>query len=734
MNLALSEEQTLLQDALQRLLREEVTRERIRKAEAAGGVDVDLWKSILAFELPGLRVPQTSGGADSSLLDAVLVAEAVGEALAPVPVIEAIVASRLLALAGSKEAGAELSRCRELGEIITIALPSEKGAITHIVPAGSAAAAVLHLKDAGLFLFRPDRHVNINAVGVTGAVRMELSAENSLLLAPVQASITRLYNAAVTEWKLLLAAQINGAAHKSLELSAEYARDRTAFGRPIGSFQGLAHPLAESITDIDGAVLLLWRAVDAIASGETNAAALCAMASWWVANSAEKAIVKAMRTFGGYGVTSEYDVQLYYRRVIEWSRLAGNPEESLNLAGDLIWGGAVSSGLPDAGHVGIGFAEDEAGQSLVNAAAAFTKKHLDAKTRQSLEQSEDGFWPPLYRELASAGLLFPDWPKEHGGAGRDPVSVAAMHRRLAADGWPGVVTSVTNMTGKLIMEFGSDAAKREILPELASGEAVCCLAYSEPACGSDLFAARTVAVRDGNDWLINGQKMFTSQAHIARYALLLARTGSREDKHGSLTVFVVRLDQPGFTYDKIETIDGHRTNVSYFDNVRVPDNYRLGEVNQGVKVLATALAIEQGGDEYFPGKLDALASLALECANSAEARKSDPRIRRRIAAVQTRAHVGRVLASRATWAAAHGRALKHYGPMAKLFASEAWVSSARELMDLFAPDSLFDDDIAFRRLRHWNLASVPATIYAGTSEIQRSLIAESALGLPRSRT
>jgi alkylation response protein AidB-like acyl-CoA dehydrogenase len=549
------------------------------------------------------------------------------------------------------------------------------------------------------------------------------------------ADATAAYDAAIEEWKLLNAAATAAAARKAILIAAEYAKERHAFGRPIGSYQGLAHPLAEAHCEVEGAALLVWRTVEALAVGQAKAGALVRMSAWWAAEACRPAVIKAMRVFGGYGMTMEYDAQIYFRRVTQWSLLAGNPDDDLPLIADRLWSNAAPA-LPAAGDTTMTF---EYPQSALAAAETVRRIFVEHATPERCEtqfKSDDFFDPELYRKLAAVNLLYPDWPVEHGGSACDRFSVAAIKKVFTEFDWGHVVISVSDMLGKMVLHFGSDQAKAEILPKLAAAEAYASLGYSEPSCGSDIFAARTKAIRDGDDWIIDGQKMFTSQGHLAQYALMLTRTG--EDKHGGVTLFALPLDSPGYRCDEIKTIGDERTNTTFYEGVRVSDAYRLGEVNGGVKVLAAALTMEQGSGDHYVGAIKHMLVSALEWARTTsrggKPAIEDSSIRSTLARSATRLEVVDVLSRRTAWGFGVGKPRKHYGPTAKLFGSESWIACGSELMALAAPDTLLQGYTSPGRIEKEYRRSVPSTIYAGTSEVQRSLVAEAGLGLPRTRT
>jgi alkylation response protein AidB-like acyl-CoA dehydrogenase len=293
------------------------------------------------------------------------------------------------------------------------------------------------------------------------------------------------------------------------------------------------------------------------------------------------------------------------------------------------------------------------------------------------------------------------------------------------------------MVGRIIARFGTDELKREILPRAARGEINFALGYSEPSGGSDIFAAKTKAVRDGDDWIINGSKIFTSQGHLAAYTLLVTRTNPDAPKHQGVTMFVVPLDLPGYECAPIATVGGERTNTTFYDNMRVADRYRLGDVNGGATVLAFALTLEQSAADYYVSALNRQLRAAHGWAHTRGPNGRRPiesaDVRGRLARVWTRRDVLDCLGKRCLWSSIERCQHKSFGPMAKLFGSEAWIMSTGELLDLMAPEGLIRGHTDTGMIELEYRKSIASTVYAGVSEVMRSLIAESALGLPRSR-
>lgn len=301
----------------------------------------------------------------------------------------------------------------------------------------------------------------------------------------------------------------------------------------------------------------------------------------------------------------------------------------------------------------------------------------------------------------------------------------------------------TGMVGATLIRFASEELKREVLPRVLAGEAVISLGYTEPAAGSDVAAAQTRAVREGDHWRIDGQKMFTSGANLAQYVFLLTRTDPSAAKHKGLTMFLVPLDSKGIDVHPVHTLSDERTNVTYYNEVRVPDRYRVGEVNRGWGVVGYALEIEHGSGLVAGAQclhLHDLSQKAQQWARGAQREGrpalADPRVREGLARVAMHAEMSFLLGRRALWCSATGRPQRGEGPMNKVFGTETLFSDAADVLDLMAPDSLLrageEGAVAAGEPEFAYRLAAAATIYGGSTEIMRGLIAQQALGLPRS--
>jgi 3-oxocholest-4-en-26-oyl-CoA dehydrogenase alpha subunit len=274
--------------------------------------------------------------------------------------------------------------------------------------------------------------------------------------------------------------------------------------------------------------------------------------------------------------------------------------------------------------------------------------------------------------------------------------------------------------------------------DIVTGKKAWCQLFSEPQAGSDLAGLQTRAVRDGDEWVINGQKVFTTNAQVADYVFLLTRTNTDVAKHRGLTTFLVPLRQAGVTAQTVDTLSGERTNITFYTDVRLSDEWRIGEVNGGWTVMGLALQ-----DEHTSGWGQHLARLLHHTEEWARAttdgngvpRLADRDVRRRLARMAAEVEISVLLERRGRWLAEVGIIPVAEGPMSKLYSTEALVRAAEDVMELVGPDALrsrFEPTAPEGgRFEHMLRFAQGTTIYAGTSEIQRGIIAQRGLGLPR---
>jgi alkylation response protein AidB-like acyl-CoA dehydrogenase len=746
MHLELCEEQVLLRDTFAQLFAVESSPERVRAAEPLG-FDAALWKQLGNTGALCMRAPEAAGGGGASLLDAAIVAHEAGRQLASGPLVEAIVAARLLAVCDDAEAAQCLARLRDGSGVVSLALRDLRRAPAQLIPGGAVAQAVVGLAGEDIVLLGPrdlaQPTVRPAPANLASSPLAEWRvAECAPRVIATGGDARRRFLAGLEEWKLLTAAALVGLAREALEIAGRYACERIQFERPIGSFQGVAHPLADSVADVDGAQLLLWKAIWSIARGRAEAAALVSMSFGWSSLAATRAVARALHTHGGYGLSLEYDIQLYHRRGKAWGLALGDPQEELLVAADRLWGGpGRDAPLPDAGDIPLDFALGDEAAAFAAAARRFFEENLTDALRAHAHFAWEGHHPAFQRQLAQAGLLFPAWPKQYGGQDRSPYEMAALAQVFAEFGWTRFAITTTGMVGQTLMRFATPELAREVLPRIAAGEAICSLGYTEPGSGSDVAAARTRAMRDGDAWIIDGQKMFTSGANLAQYVFLLTRTNPTARKHKGLTMFLVPLDTPGIEIQPVHTLSDERTNITYYTEVRIPDRYRVGEVDGGWAVIAYALELEHGAGVASSQRrmLAGAVAWARATRRGSGSALDVPHVRMRLARAAVHAEVADAISARSLYVAAEGIPDPAIGPITKFFSTDRFIEDAADLMDLCAPDSLLRGleggaaegasavEFAYR-------LSTATSIYGGTSEIMKSIVAQASLGLPRSRS
>ena len=338
------------------------------------------------------------------------------------------------------------------------------------------------------------------------------------------------------------------------------------------------------------------------------------------------------------------------------------------------------------------------------------------------------------RRLGEAGWSCVGWPKAYGGRDATLAEQVIFAEEYARAGGPPRLNHIgIELAGPTILAFGSDEQKARFLPAIAKGEEIWCQGYSEPGAGSDLANVRTRAWREGDDWVIEGQKVWTSLAQFSDWIFVIARTEDGSKGPKGLSFLLVPVDQPGVTVRPIHQITGEAEfNETFFDGARTDAANILGQPGDGWKVAMGLLGFERGVSTLaqqmgFRNELDAV--IATARANG-EAR--NPLIRQRIAQAEIGLKLMRYGALRMLSDAGDGR----LNPAALTYKIQ-WATWRRDLgelaMDVLGPagETAPGGDYAFPALPNLFLYSRADTIYGGTNEIQRNIIAERALGLPR---
>jgi len=370
----------------------------------------------------------------------------------------------------------------------------------------------------------------------------------------------------------------------------------------------------------------------------------------------------------------------------------------------------------------------------------FLAAELPPEDHSSVAEPEDarvniGF----SKKLAAKGWIGLAWPVEFGGRGLGPIERFIYNEEMVYHRAPlGYHQFAERQMGPSIILNGTDYQKQAYLPRIAAADIGFCIGYTEPNAGSDLANVQTAAIPDGDDYIISGEKLYTSNAHCSTHIWLAARITTGLPKHRGVSVFIVPLDSPGVTIQPIWTMAGSRLNMVTFDHVRVPAREMVGGKDQGWYVVAQNLDFERSGIERIMAGLllfEELVHYAKETRRSGRALFDDPVLRGRIADIATGYRVGRLLAFRVAWLQSRGTVANAEASMSKAFGADLSQKTAQlgmQVLGMYGPVQDSDQWAPLRsRVAYNYLLTVSDSIRAGTSEIQRNIIATRGLGLPR---
>ncbi|MEY3005883.1 MAG: hypothetical protein RI942_225 [Pseudomonadota bacterium] len=376
---------------------------------------------------------------------------------------------------------------------------------------------------------------------------------------------------------------------------------------------------------------------------------------------------------------------------------------------------------------------------------AYMRAIMTDELKAELLLSTEGggpLWRQAMRQMGRDGWIGLGWPKEWGGRGYGPIEQYIFIEEVTRAGLPFPYLT-TESIGPAIAEFGSERLKQEILPGILAGEIVVGIGYSEPHAGTDMAALKTKAVREGDTFVISGQKVYTSLAHFADYIFIAVRTGDPETmpRHKGISILMMPTSAEGFSHTPIHTVADGETNTTYYDNVRVPVDHLIGPENGGWGVVVSQLNRERL-TLMNPGTANLMYQNVLEHAqntvDAAGIRLIDqPRVKRTLASIYTQLRALQLACRKQAWAL-HNNALDVADASAiKVYGYEAFLECYRAMLEVLGPHG------SMKRGSHGALIqgqleliyrAVPVYGFAGgTNEIQRDLISQFGLGLPRAK-
>ena len=362
----------------------------------------------------------------------------------------------------------------------------------------------------------------------------------------------------------------------------------------------------------------------------------------------------------------------------------------------------------------------------------------DLRDRQAQYDLDSETYRDLLRTIGRDGWLCPAWPSEYGGRGLTEVEQFIFFEETQRLGVP-IPFLTTNTVGPTIMRYGSEEQKQRFLPLIVRGEILFSIGYSEPDAGTDLASLSTRAVRDGDQWVINGQKMWTSLIHHADYVWLACRTDPDAPKHRGISILVVPTDAPGFSWTKVDTLGGGLTSATYYEDVRVPLENLVGTENDGWRLMTSQLNQERialSPSGVVERRLTEVRRWAQQTKLPDGRRVIDqPWVQANLARVRAQLEFLRLLNWKVAWSATRGEVDPADASAMKVFGSEFFIDAYRLLMEVLganaivrrgSPGELLEADLesAIR-------AAPILTFGGGTNEVQREIIATVGLGLAR---
>ena len=378
-------------------------------------------------------------------------------------------------------------------------------------------------------------------------------------------------------------------------------------------------------------------------------------------------------------------------------------------------------------------------QTLLKTEAPQAEKGVGGEEALVANWERNQVW---FRKLADKGWIAPAWPTEYGGAGLSSMQQFVLNEELALNRVPRPLHLIIGlgMAGPTIIVHGTEEQKKEHLPGMIAGEDIWCQGYSESEAGSDLASLQTKAVRDGDDYVINGQKIWTTLAHMAKKMILLARTDPDAPKHKGITYFILDMKSPGVTVRPLMNMaDTHEFNEVFFDNVRIPKENIIGEENRGWYSAMTTLDFERSAIGSTIGMKQGVESL-IEYAREhtddhTSALDKNPMLRYELADRMIEVEMARMLSYRVVSLQNRGLIPNYEASMMKLYNTEMNQRIARTGQHVLGLYGQLDKGSHLApnggRNCYTYLRSVAYTIEGGTSEVQRNIVAQRGLGLPR---
>lgn len=686
------------------------------------------WQAAAEQGLQGVHLAESVGGQGFGILELAVVLAEFGYGAVPGPFVPSAIASALIA--------AHDPQAKVLAELATgaaiaaYALDSGLTATRHgdvlvirgevrAVPAAAQASVLvlpvaIESRDEWVVLrndqleieavksldpLRPIAHVRANAVDVSDDALL-----SNLTMTTAHALMST-----------LLSAEAVGVARWATDTASAYAKIREQFGRPIGQFQAIKHKCAEMIADTERATAAVWdaaRALDDAGESSSDVEFAAAVAATLAPATAQRCTQDCIQVHGGIGFTWEHDTNVYYRRALMLAACFGRGSEYPQRVVDTA---------------------TTAGMRPVDIDLDPSTEKLRAQIRAEVAALKAMPREPRTVAIAEGGWVLPYLPKPWGRAA-SPVEQIIIAQEFTAGRVKRPQIAIATWIVPSIVAFGTDNQKQRLLPPTFRGDIFWCQLFSEPGAGSDLASLATKATRVDGGWRITGQKIWTTGAQYSQWGALLARTDPSAPKHNGITYFLLDMKSEGVQVKPLRELTGKEFfNTVYLDDVFVPDELVLGEVNRGWEVSRNTLTAERvsigGSDSTFLPTLGEFVDFVRDYRFEGQ---FDQVARHRAGQLIAEGHATKLLNLRSTLLTLAGGDPMAPAAISKLLSMRTGQGYAEFTVSSFGTDAVIGD--TERLPGKWGeylLASRATTIYGGTSEVQLNIIAERLLGLPR---
>ncbi|MCG8381853.1 MAG: acyl-CoA dehydrogenase [Gammaproteobacteria bacterium] len=764
------EQRRMLKEAAEAFSEGSLTINRVRELRnTQPGYSKAIWQEMVELGWMGIPFSEELGGLNLNMSELAIVIEELGQHAAPEPMIDAIVAAagcinycdheelkkklvgqiiegQLIPALAWQEAhtildvSATQTSASNADETTTLSgqkchVAMAKGADGFVVSANSPDGLALYWVDANARGISLDEHLMADdsfsytlTFNEAPATRLSAAADGTAAL-----------QQALDEANVMTAAYLTGVCKKTLQITLDYLNTRVQFGKKIGSFQALQHRAVDLYIQQELAQAALADALTVLENTPTPAerSIAASRAKSRCAEAAKLITQQAIQLHGGIGYTDECDVGLFVNRTLVVAPQYGNAlahrrrfatlSPSKTNSDDVLAGRAV----PETSEgQDLNALNDDDFRLIVR--DFFEKNYPDGLRNppSRLRWTEIKDW---YMTLSRKGWVAPAWPREYGGMGLGPAKMLIYIEEQERYGIARAPDMGITMVGPLLIQHGNEEQRAKYLPKILAGEHIWCQGYSEPNAGSDLASLRTEAIDNGDHFIVNGQKTWTTLAQDANHIFLLVRTNKDGKKQEGISFLLVDFDQPGITVRPIRNIAGHEEFCEVFlDNVRVPKENLVGELNKGWTIAKALLSFER----IFLGspKQSQYALQRLQVFAAANQLFDDPGFHDKFTAL--RLDVADLEAAYSKFAdiVKRGETLGPDVSLLKIWGTETFsrltelaIEAAGSAGGIKGGHPAGSEKVDI--LSNFYNAR-PATIYGGSNEIQRNILSKAVLGLP----